>query len=173
MTPSSALPANSPRTGAARFLPHWVPMLFIGGFLVVIGVNATLIYFAQDTFSGLETASPYERGLDYNKTLAAEAAQERLGWQSQTQISGESEGLRSLQVRLTDRDGRPLDGLTLVAHLVRPSNEGLDTTIVPRPLGDGRYGASFTLPAAGQWELRLVAHDGDVAWQHSERLFVK
>jgi nitrogen fixation protein FixH len=173
MTPSSALPANSPRAGIARFLPHWVPMLFIGGFLVVIGVNATLIYFAQDTFSGLETASPYERGLDYNKTLAAEAAQERLGWQSQTQISGESEGLRSLQVRLTDRDGRPLDGLTLVAHLVRPSNEGLDTTIVPRPLGDGRYGASFTLPAAGQWELRLVAHDGDVAWQHSERLFVK
>ena len=105
--------------------------------------------------------------------MVAEAAQERLGWQSQTQISGESEGLRSLQVRLTDRDGRPLAGLTLVAHLVRPSNEGLDTTIVPRPLGDGRYGASFTLPAAGQWELRLVAHDGDVAWQHSERLFVK
>jgi nitrogen fixation protein FixH len=173
MTPSSALPANNPRPGAARFLPHWVPMLFIGGFLVVIGVNATLIYFAQDTFSGLETASPYERGLDYNTTLAAEAAQERLGWQSQTEISGESEGMRNLQVRLTDRDGRPLDGLTLVAYLVRPSNEGLDTTVIPRPLGDGRYGTSFVLPAAGQWELRLVAHDDDVAWQHSERLFVK
>jgi nitrogen fixation protein FixH len=96
MTPSSALPANNPRLGAARFLPHWVPMLFIGGFLVVIGVNATLIYFAQDTFSGLETASPYERGLDYNTTLAAEAAQDRLGWQSQTQISGKSDGPRSL-----------------------------------------------------------------------------
>jgi nitrogen fixation protein FixH len=173
MTPSSALPANSPRAGAARFLPHWVPMLFVGGFLVVIGVNATLIYFAQDTFSGLETASPYERGLDYNKALAAEAAQDRLGWQSQTAISGEIDGTRSLQVRLTDRDGHPLDGLTLVAYLVRPSNEGLDTTLVPRPLGDGRYATSFVLPAAGQWELRLVAHNDDVAWQHSERLFVK
>lgn len=173
MTPSSALRSNEPRAGAARFLPHWVPMLFVGGFLVVIGVNATLIYFAQDTFSGLETASPYERGLDYNRTLAAEAAQERLGWQSQTQISDESDGTRSLQVRLTDRDGRPLDGLTLVAYLVRPSNEGLDTTVVPRPLGDGRYGASFVLPAAGQWELRLVTQRGNVAWQHSERLFVK
>jgi nitrogen fixation protein FixH len=173
MTPSSALPANNPRPGAARFLPHWVPMLFIGGFLVVIGVNATLIYLAQDTFSGLETISPYERGLDYNKALAAEAAQNRLGWQSRTQISGESQGMYSLQVRLTDRDGRPLDGLTLVAYLVRPSNEGLDTTVVPRPLGDGRYGASFALPAPGQWELRLVAHNQDVAWQHSERLLVK
>lgn len=173
MTPSSALPSNSRRAGAARFLPHWVPMLFIGGFLVVIGVNGTLVYFAQDTFSGLETASPYERGLDYNKTLAAEAAQDRLGWQSQMQISDESEGTRSLQVRLTDRDGRPLDGLAVVAYLVRPSNEGLDTTVIPRPLGDGRYAASFVLPAAGQWELRLVAQGGDIAWQHSERLFVK
>ena len=173
MTPSSALRSNNRSTGAARFLPHWVPMLFVGGFLVVIGVNATLIYFAQDTFSGLETASPYERGLDYNTTLAAEAAQDRLGWQSQTQISGESDGTRSLQVRLTDRDGQPLDGLTLVAHLVRPSNEGLDTMVIPRPLGGGRYGTSFVLPATGQWELRLVAHNDDVAWQHSERLLVK
>ena len=173
MTPSSALQSSSRHAGIARFLPHWVPMLFVGGFLVVIGVNATLIYFAQDTFSGLETASPYERGLDYNKTLAAEAAQDRLGWRPQTQISGESDGTRSLQVRLTDRDGRPLDGLTLVAYLVRPSSEGLDTTVVPRPLCDGRYETSFVLPATGQWELRLVAHNDGVAWQHSERLFVK
>jgi nitrogen fixation protein FixH len=173
MTPSSALPANNPRVGIDRFLPHWVPMLFAGAFLVVIGVNATLIYFAQDTFSGLETASPYERGLDYNKALAAEAAQNRLGWQLQTQISSESDGTRSLLVHLTDRDGRALDGLAIVAHLVRPSTEGLDTIVIPRPLGDGRYGTSFVLPAAGQWELRLVAQGDDVAWQHSERLFVK
>jgi len=173
MTPSSALPSNSQRAGIARFLPHWVPMLFVGGFLVVVGVNGALIYFAQDTFSGLETASPYERGLDYNKTLAAEAAVEQLGWQSQVQISAESAGSHSLQVRLADRDGRPLDGLTVVAYLVRPSNEGLDTTVIPRPMGDGRYAASFVLPAAGQWDLRLVAHNDDLAWQHSERLFVK
>ena len=71
------------------------------------------------------------------------------------------------------RDGRPLDGLAIVAYLVRPSNEGLDTTITPRALGDGRYGASFELPATGQWELRLVAQVDEVTWQHSERLFVK
>jgi hypothetical protein len=40
-------------------------------------------------------------------------------------------------------------------------------------MGDGRYVATFALPAAGQWELRLVAQGDGVAWQHSERLFVK
>jgi nitrogen fixation protein FixH len=170
MTPSSALPFHKPK--AHRLLPHWVPILFVAGFLVVIGVNGTLIFFAQDTFSGLETASPYERGLDYNKTLAAQAEQDRLGWQSQTQIAGKNVA-RSLEVRMTDRDGRPLDGLTLSAYLVRPINEGLDVTIAPQPMGDGRYVASFALPAAGQWDLRLVAEGDGVAWQHSERLFVK
>lgn len=170
MTPSSALPSSKPK---ARLLPHWAPMLFVGGFLVVIGVNATLIYFAQDTFSGLETASPYERGLDYNKTLAAEAAQERLGWQYQAAITGESGGERTLRVQMADQDGRPLEDLKLEAYLIRPSNEGLDVTVTPRPAGNGSYAATFALPAPGQWDLRLVARQGEVVWQHSERLFVK
>jgi nitrogen fixation protein FixH len=173
MTRSSAHPSNSPRAGIGRFLPHWVPMLFIAGFLVVLGVNGALIYFAQDTFSGLDTQNPYERGLDYNKTLAAEAAVQRLGWQSKTAIVSAGDGTRSLEVRITDRDGRPLSGLKMVAYLVRPSNQGLDLTVEPRALGDGRYGASFVLPAPGQWDVRLVARYDDVAWQHSERLFVK
>lgn len=173
MTPSSALPSHNRPASRARFVPHWVPMLFIGGFLVVIGVNATLIVFAERTFSGLETASPYERGLDYNKTLAAEAAQEQLGWQSKVAIASASSGQRSLDVAMTDRDGRPLPGLTLRAYLVRPSNEGQDVALVPVPAGDGRYRATFDLPAPGQWELRVVASDGDRTWQHSERIFVK
>lgn len=174
MAQSSALPPrSSARGGLARFLPHWIPMVFIAGFLVVIGVNASLIFFAQDTFSGLDTQNPYERGLDYNKTLAAEAAVERLGWQSKTAIVSASDGTRSLEVRITDRDGRPLSGLKMVAYLVRPSNQGLDVTVEPRSLGDGRYGTTFVLPAPGQWDVRVVARTDDVAWQHSERLFVK
>jgi nitrogen fixation protein FixH len=148
-------------------------MLFVGGFLAVIGVNGTLIFFAQDTFSGLDTASPYERGLDYNMTLAAEAAQERLGWQYQAAISGENGDQRTLRIRMADREGRPLRNLTLDAYLVRPSNAGQDISVTPQPVGDGTYVTSFALPAPGQWELRVVAHRGDTAWQHSERLFLE
>ena len=173
MTPSSAPRFTSPRSGLKRFLPHWVPMMFVAGFLMVIGVNATLIFFAQDTFSGLHTASPYERGLHYNETLAAEAAQARLGWRSQASITSESGNARTLRLQLSDREGRPLNGLTLQAFLVRPSDQSLDLAIAPRPAGDGSYTAVFALPAPGQWELRVVARDGDVSWQHSERMFVK
>jgi nitrogen fixation protein FixH len=147
-------------------------MIFVGGFLMVIAANGALIFFAEDTFSGLDTASPYERGLEYNKTLAAEVAQERLGWQYEAAISGEIGTERNLWIRMKDRSGRPLNGLKIEAYLVRPSNEGLDATISPQPAGDGFYAASFKLPAPGQWELRVVAR-GEGVWQHSERLFVK
>ena len=181
MTQSSALPSSKRPDkrpdrrlgGPARFLPHPVPMMFIAGFLVVIAVNGALIFFAEDTFSGLETENAYQQGLDYNKTLAAEAAQERLGWRYQAMISDEADGRRTLQVQLTDREGRPLDGVKLEAFLVRPSNGGMDVSLSPQPKGDGRYAADFTLPAPGQWDLRLVAQRGDAAWQQSERLFVK
>jgi nitrogen fixation protein FixH len=173
MTRSSALPRNSRSNGRGGFVPHPVPMMFIAAFLVVIAVNGALIFFAQDTFSGLETQHAYERGLQYNQALAAEAAQQSLGWQYEAAVSGEAGGERTLQVHMTDAEGRPLDDLTIDAYLVRPSNAGLDFTVSPRSAGDGRYVATFSLPALGQWDLRLVAHRGDIAWQQSTRLFVK
>lgn len=173
MTLSSALPSNSHRTGLKRYLPHWVPMVFVGMFLVIIGVNVTLIVFAQSTFSGLDTASPYERGLDYNKALAADAAQRERGWQYHAAISEAAEGKHTLEIRLAAQDGTPLDGLALEAFLIRPSNDGLDLALTPQPAGDGRYTTTFILPANGQWELRVIAKGNGQTWQHSERVLVR
>ena len=33
----------------------WIPWIFIGSMLVVVAVNAMLIYYAAHTFSGLDT----------------------------------------------------------------------------------------------------------------------
>ncbi len=173
MTRSSALPRNSRSNGRGGFVPHPVPMMFIAAFLVVIAVNGALIFFAQDTFSGLETQHAYERGLQYNQALAAEAAQQDLGWRYEATISDETDGRHVLRIRMTDAEGRPLNDLKIDAYLVRPSNAGLDFALSPQSAGDGRYVTTFSLPAPGQWDLRLVAHRGDIAWQQSTRLFVK
>src|SRR5690606_15078373 len=58
----------------------WYPWLFVAALGLVVAVNGVLISYAVGSFSGLDTAQPYERGLDYNATLAAARAQEEMGW---------------------------------------------------------------------------------------------
>jgi nitrogen fixation protein FixH len=152
---------------------RFIPWLFVAGFAVVIAVNGALVYFAESSFSGLETEHPYERGLQYNQTLEAAAAQAKLGWRADIALADAGDGKRSLEVSFADGKDRPLDGLQVQAYLVRPSNAGMDVTIALSPRGNGRYAGEVTLPAPGQWDVRVVARDETNSWQRSERLFVK
>lgn len=174
MMRSSAVPGSNPgRQQPARRSSRLIPWLFVAGFGVTIAVNGALVYFAQSTFSGLETEHSYERGLDYNQTLEAAAAQEKLGWRAEIGLSPERNGRREISVSFADSRNYPLDGLTVEAHLVRPSTAGMDQVAALTALGNGRYAADVTLPAPGQWDVRIVARDQYNSWQRSERLFAK
>lgn len=171
MTPSSAAPDN--RTANPPRWSRFIPWMFVGGFAIIIAVNGALIYFAQSSFSGLETENAYEKGLRYNQTLEAAAAQDKLGWHGEITLGAATDSQYELAVQFADRQARPIDGLRVEAHLRRPSNAGMDQDVVLRHRGSGRYTAEIALPALGQWDVRIVAHDGDVSWQESQRLFVK
>lgn len=178
MTPSSAAPATKPATDARdpRPAPRWsrfIPWMFAGGFAIVIAVNGALVYFAQSSFSGLETEHAYERGLHYNQALEAAAAQEALGWRGEITLVKALNDQYELAVHVADRQAMPIDGLEVEAYLRRPANGGLDQSVPLHRQGGGRYAAEIALPALGQWDVRIVARDGVTSWQESERLFVK
>jgi len=147
--------------------------MFVGAFAIVIAVNGALVYFAQSSFSGLETEHAYENGLHYNQTLEAAAAQDKLGWQGLIALSGAAGGTRALTVRFADKTARPIDGLKVEAFLLRPSNEGMDLTATLAGQGNGAYRADIALPAPGLWDIRIVARDGERSWQKTERLFAR
>jgi nitrogen fixation protein FixH len=170
MTPSSAAPITK-----SRETPRWsklIPWMFVGGFAIIIAVNGALIYFAQSSFSGLETEHPYERGLTYNQTLEAAAAQEKLGWHGAVSLAKAMNGQHELAVLFADKEAKPIEGLEVTAYLRRPSNQGMDQTIQLHHQGNGRYAAEIALPALGQWEALIVARQGETSWQESQRLFV-
>lgn len=174
MTQFSAAPAN--RGAGGDQPPRWskaIPWMFVGGFAIVVAVNGALIYFAQSSFSGLETEHAYDRGLTYNRTLEAAAAQEKLGWRGDIALSDAIDGKRTLTVLFADKLERPIDDLKVEAHLLRPSNAGMDVNLTLAGQGNGRYVADLALPAPGQWDIRIVARDTEHSWQKSERLFAK
>lgn len=131
-------------------IPHdptrgrWIPWVFVGGMLVVVAVNAVMVWAALSTFSGLTTGQSYDRGRAYNQVLEEAVRQDALGWTARASLR---EGRIAFAV--TDREGRAVEGV-LEAHLLRP----LEGTRVE--LGGATPRQGFELPELrpGQWELR-------------------
>jgi len=155
---------------------RWIPWAFVGFFAAIAAVQAVMVYFALESFSGLATDSPYERGLEYNKTLAAKAAEAALGWQIETRFveggSAASGRAGRLELELRDRDGKPITGAEIAAKLRRPL--GSETVIELALSSDapGLYNAAADLPLAGQWDvdLDIDAPAGEAHFTH--RIFV-
>jgi nitrogen fixation protein FixH len=133
-----------------RFTGRTVLALFVGFFGVIFLVNGAFIWFATQSWHGLDTDDAYRKGLDYNATLARAEAQKVLGWRAEVSL----DGARPV-VRLFDRDGRPLGGLAVTGVARRPVDEHADRALVLVGYGDGAYRADSDLPAHGQWDLRV------------------
>jgi nitrogen fixation protein FixH len=173
----AALPSGRPRG-------WWYPWLFVAAFAVVIAVNGVMVKLAIDSFSGLDTEHPYERGLGYNDTLAAARAQDALGWQVAYDAVPAGDATPdghpiSVEARFLDRDGNALTGLAVRALLQRPAVEGHDVELPLAERGGGRYVARTDLPLPGQWDFRIVATvapraDGSdgASWQASRRILL-
>ncbi len=147
---------------------RWIPWTFVGGFVIVVAVNLTLLLLSLGTWPGLETHDAYEKGLAYNDVLDAASAQAARGWSNQTTYSdGE------LRVTITDASGAGIEGLRVIGILVRPTHEGLDQRVVLTATGGGTYAAKVALPFAGNWDLRLRAEGSGEPWFASTRLWVR
>ncbi|MBL6076599.1 FixH family protein [Belnapia sp. T18] len=131
---------------------RWIPWVFVGMMLLVIGVNAVLITSAVRSFTGTTTGHAYDRGRAYNHIIAEADRQAALGWGARVTLA---EG--TLSVAVADRAGAPVEGW-LTGLLLRP----LDGRTVPldfTEVAPGRWSALALPPAAGQWEARLTLLD--------------
>lgn len=151
------------QVGQKRRDGWWYPWIFVAGFAVVLSVNATMIYFATSTFNGLETADPYEKGVAYNKEIAAADAQAALGWSGDFAVTGvrpakNGEGRQAaVRLKVQSADGSPVDGLTVIAELRRPTQAGMDQKIDLLPSAPGEYAAVVAVPLPGLWDVRIVS----------------
>lgn len=161
-------------TVAKRASGWWYPWIFVGGMGLVIVVNAILVYFALDSWTGLETDHHYRKGLVYNQDLAAAEAQRALGWSAGLTVSATAAEGRAFDVavRFHDKAAQPLEGLSVRLFAVRPTHEGYDSDVALAPVGPGVYTGRVTLALPGQWDMRVVANRGADAFQSVERINV-
>lgn len=145
----------------------------VGFFLTIAAVDAVMIYQAVSTFGGLETPDAYRKGLAYNQRIAQGAAQEQLGWResvSFNRVTG------SLVVDLKDRDGKPVEGMTVSVGIGRPATNAFDRSISITDMGAGRYEAPAADLADGTWTVELTVRgsrnpDAAVVYQSKARIW--
>jgi nitrogen fixation protein FixH len=152
---------------------RWIPWTFAGALGVVVVVNGALAYFAVSSSTGLVTEHPYESGTGYNRVLDAAAESDALGWHGTLGFVAAEGREGELAVALTDRAGRPLDGLSVSAVVTRPVEPLPDLRLPLADAGGGRYHSRLALSKPGQWEVRVAARRGTEIFQFAQRIVVK
>src|SRR4029450_1059651 len=85
MAPCSSDPSDrSPQMTGVALRSRYIPWLFVAGFALVVAVNATMIWLAVRSSSGLHPAKPRDRGLNYNAVVEAQKSRDALGWRIDT-----------------------------------------------------------------------------------------
>jgi len=125
-------------------------------FGVVIAVDVSMAIEAYRTFPGEVSATPFEDGLQFNRTLARRAEERSLDWRAKVgaTVMGAGSDVRSgrvlLRVTIADATGKPVTGLKLSGQMERPATE------------IGRVSPNFTETKPGVYETAVPDTPG--AW---------
>jgi len=152
-----------------------VLIALFGFFGVILIANGIFTYLAVTTFGGLVSNDTYRKGLEYNKQLAAENAQQQLGWTASLELARRGEEIR---FTLQDKDSDPVSGRLVRVHVGRPATDQFDRTVLLRETAPGTYTRDIALPAAGNWLASLEVLEGygdakSVVYRMKERLWLK
>jgi nitrogen fixation protein FixH len=145
------------QTTGRRITGRHVLYGILGFFGVVFAANGAFVFLALESFTGLATDSPYQRGIEYNQTLAAAAEQRALGWRGAIDFTATGESGGRLQMTLRDRHGAPIEDLQVSGQVRRPTSEGFDQDVTLARRGPGLYAVDLALPLHGQWDVSLTA----------------
>ena len=159
---------QNPRTGGRGWF--W-PALVVCLLAFQLLVGGALFYFAHNDPSFVVEKDYYRKGIEWDKQLAQRRLDKELGWNLVLEVDGPVESdardaMRTIRVRLNDRDGRAIEGarVGLVCfHRARASDRiELDLAEVE----PGVYEQLGPLRKEGLWVFESTIHHGDKVFTH-------
>jgi nitrogen fixation protein FixH len=145
----------------------------VGFFLVVAGVNATMMTVAIRTTPGVDVKSAYESSQRFNREFDRMRTQDQRGWQADGTARRQGDGA-VVTLRLRDRIGAPITGLAVEAALDHPATHALDLRSTLRETAPGTYTASLDAVHAGRWHLAVTAsRAGETVFVSQNRIVLK
>ncbi len=144
-------------------IDKWIPWLVVLFFLTFMSVDAVMVTMAIRTNTGVVTEQAYEKGLEYNRTIEAASAQQKLGWKDNISLDG-----HALRYTLQDKHGNFPTGAEVKAKISRPTQDGYDFEVPLQRINDSTYGTDVSFPMPGAWNVRIFVKWPDRDYQSSE-----
>lgn len=160
------MPSASSSHPIDRFIP-WFFVAFFVGLALLLG---WFVHLAISTDSGVVNSNAYKEGLAYNAIIEKQVRQDKLGWRPALEISALKEKQAAIRLTLQDKNGAPLRGATIQFMLIRPTQAGLDTSIILPETTPGRYESSVAVPLPGVWKARITVQAGNDSYQMEKRV---
>lgn len=149
-------------------IDKWIPWMFVAFFVGLAVISAGFVTTAFKTHRGVVTDHAYQKGLNYNQTIALAEAQAASGIQGIIHLK---DGI--LQFELMNADGERIPDAAVTTVIKRVTDDGQDFTVALAEREAGLYVSSVTFPAPGLWNVGVKAHWTDGQYQQMKRLVVK
>lgn len=153
--------------------------IYVGGLLAMSVISSgVLVYVATRPDSPRPITGYYEAARTWDAGEAVEAASRQLGWSVRyelpTDVPHYAGMPRPVDIRVGDRDGNPVSGLSGHLFALRPSDSRLNQSgaIVELPQRPGSYRTLVVLDDPGAWELRIDTRQGSLRFVHGARIDV-
>lgn len=153
---------DPPRRGF-RFTGWHFLATIVGFFAIVVATDTAFAVMAVRTFPGEVSATPYEDGLAFSRTLAQQHVQAKRGWRATASADNDA-----VAFEIRDRDGAPVAHLSVTGELQRPATEAGKIALNFRESRPGRYIAMATIPH-GVWDFTGHAAGADGAKFNADR----
>jgi len=154
--------------------------IYLGGLLTMpIVATAVLVWVATRPDSPRPISGYYQAARAWDATEAVEDASRQLGWTVRYELPSDIPHYRGMprpvDVRVADRDGKPVTGLTGRLFAIRPSDTRLNQAggLTEIPQRAGTYRTLVRLDEPGTWELRIDTRQQSLRFVHAARLTVR
>jgi nitrogen fixation protein FixH len=152
---------------------------FLGGLLVMsVGACGVLVWVATRPDSPRPIKGFYEAARAWDADEAVADASRQLGWSVRFDLPSDVPHVagmpRPVDVRIADRDGKPVTGLAGRLSAIRPSDARLNRTgdLTELPQQAGTYRTLVLMDEPGAWELRLDARLQAIRFVQTARVTV-
>lgn len=141
---------------------------------VIVTVNIIMITVAFKSSPGLVVEDYYEKGKNYNKSLAKMAAQKKLGWDArlllpETIVVGEKS---RYGLTVVDKSKSDISVDRVEIYAFRPSDVEADFSMEMNLKSQGQFMGDLDFPLPGVWDLVVNIVRGNDQFEITERIFV-